>query len=137
MKQFQQPLLTIFIIFATAYVLTLIGCAPSGDKSVGPVPVTNSTNLPLTERPIPVSELKQVDPSKMPTCDDKDFSTLQSWSTGLTTAETGIKSISGKKKDDVIKLAQTSIKQCDVVQNYFAHQQFLLCFGFCPQFLKV
>ncbi len=121
MKQFQQPLLTIFIIFATAYVLTLIGCAPSGDKSVGPaVPQTNTVNTPQTERPIPVSELKQLDPSKMLTCTDKDFSTLQSWSTDLAASESAIKNSSGKKKDDVIKLAQSSIKQCDVLQNYFA-----------------
>jgi len=29
MRSYKQPILTIFIIFATAYVLTLIGCSPS------------------------------------------------------------------------------------------------------------
>lgn len=123
MKQFKQPLLTILIIFATAYVLSLIGCAPSDDRPGGSVvstPVQRNENDNLGNN---INELKQIDPVKMPVCKDSEFAALQNWSAALASAESAIKlmgdkSSSWKKKDDVVKLAQKAIFQCDQLQYY-------------------
>lgn len=130
MKQFKQPLLTIVIIFATAYILSLIGCAPSGDKSVGaPAPTGDSHSTPVLadspNSPGSAGEVKlvQVDVAQMRECRDNEFSTLQSWGSALSASDAAIKamgdkSASWKKKDEVIKLAQKTIIQCDQLQTY-------------------
>lgn len=132
MKEFKQPLLTIIIIFATAYILSLIGCAPSGDKTVGaPSPAAGSASTPTTESNSgnnpsgPVSDVKlvQVDAAKMRDCRDNEFQALQAWGSVLSASDAAIKamgdkSTAWKKKDDVIKLAQAAIVQCDQLQTY-------------------
>ncbi len=126
MKEFRQPLMTIFIIFATAYVLSLIGCAPLGDKTVGPsAPVSDKSRgapAPVITPPTDGStvELKLVDPAKMPQCTDQQFAALKSWATAVTSAEDAIKvlGIPWKEKSDVKQLALTAIVQCDRLQQY-------------------
>ncbi len=128
MNQYKQPLLTILIIFATAYILSLIGCAPSSDKSVSAptaAPRAESDKTPtdaVTSKPNEV-QLVQIDPSKMKECKSNEVKVLQLWDTALAASTTAIKAMGEKssdwkKKDEVIKLAQKVIVQCEQLQTY-------------------
>lgn len=124
MKQFRQPLLTILIIFATAYILSLIGCAPSGsDLKTPPAAASNPVNQGDGSAPNSVAELRPVDPAKISECKDTEFAALQSWANLLAVVESDIKNLgpqagSWKKKDDLVKTVIIVINKCDHLQAY-------------------
>ena len=122
MKQFKQPLLTIVVIFAAAYILSLVSCAPSTGTLAAPKSGPSLTVNPVGNSAATDLELVQVDPKNMSLCTDGEFSNLQIWSTTLNAAESSIKAITkksiGPEKDDVTKMALKAIKLCDNLQLY-------------------
>ncbi len=117
MNQFKQPLLTIFVIFATAYVLTIVGCTPpSAESRSAPVPV-GSNNSPTEHAvltAIPLSDLRE--------CTQEEFSKLVRWSDSLASAVSSINDLGNsakwKKDANVIKTATEVINQCDALTYY-------------------
>ncbi len=124
MKQFRQPLLTILIIFATAYVLSLIGCAPSGSDLKTAPAATLDTVKPVDSSPSnSAPQLRPADPAKILECKASEFSALQNWANLLAPVESDIKNLgpkttAWKKKDDLVKAAIVVINKCDQLQAY-------------------
>lgn len=112
MQHYKQPILTIFIIFATAYVLTLIGCAPIGgynsSASTAEDEVSAKANLDLVE----------VNPDLMRECSLEEYSNLVAFSNSLDTAVEAIRISGGAKQDDTIQFALDAMKKCDEAQAY-------------------
>lgn len=112
MQRYKQPILTIFIIFATAYVLTLIGCAPVGgpdsSASVADDETTTKSNL----------DLVQVNPDQMRECTVDKYTNLVYFSNSLDTASEAIRVSGGTKQEDTIRLALDAMKKCDEAQAY-------------------
>jgi hypothetical protein len=110
MSNYRQPLLTILVIFATAYVLTILGCAKSAD---------NKQNGAVQQPPVDAIEAKEkdikpVDEKSMRECTASEFTTLQTWSTALKASDEAIKSRSSHSAS----LALVALKQCNAVQSY-------------------
>lgn len=119
MNQFKQPLVTIFVIFATAYVLSVLGCAPAGGTNSVPVTPTQATPVETIEtaelQPIPVSDLRE--------CTTGEFRNLVKWSQVLETANKAIDTLGGQsqwtKADSKISaVALVAIQKCDEDQYY-------------------
>ena len=113
MNQFKQPLLTILVIFATAYVLTIVGCAPQSSDPV-PVSISSDNTQPTILQPIALSDLRE--------CTKEEFSNLVRWSESLTAADASINALGTpakwKKDANVIKLATDAINKCDSATYY-------------------
>lgn len=120
MNQYKQPIMTIFLIFATAYVLTLIGCAPSGGSGNGQAaPQGQQPGGPVVSGGDQHEvELIEIDPREMRECTTDEFDRLVSWSNALEPAKEAIRASAGKKKDSTVQLAIEAIKKCDQVQAY-------------------
>lgn len=127
MKNYKQPLLTIFVIFAAAYVLTILGCSKSAGGAIGKTAasdlnthsgaetVTSSaddqTALPdqgqLDQNNSSRNQQTQLDPvdvSKLPLCTAAEFSKLLSWRKDLDSATANINKISlpSSPNDDLV-----------------------------------
>lgn len=117
MKQFKQPLVTILIIFATAYMLSIVGCAPqSSDPLARPTGEVDGTDAVSTAdlQPIPLSQLRE--------CTTAEFSNLVSWGKYLKAADAAINAQGDanlwKKNQAVVKISLTAINMCDEAQFY-------------------
>ncbi len=115
MKQFKQPLLTILVIFATAYVLTIVGCAPKNSESTpSPVSQSNDSTQPTILQPIALSDLRE--------CTKEEFINLVHWSESLTAADASINALGvpakWRKDSNVVKLATDAIRKCDAETYY-------------------
>ncbi|MBC7741465.1 MAG: hypothetical protein H7061_04655 [Bdellovibrionaceae bacterium] len=121
MNSFSRPLMTIFIIFAMAYMLTIIGCGSSSNgPSADAAPAL--TVLPASEpkkkapaRPA-MPEPTKAEIAKMPQCTDKEYETLRTWSFEVIAANKVMNSSSSKPSDQ--KLIQSTISSCDKMQAY-------------------
>ncbi len=112
MSHYKQPLLTILAIFATAYVLTIMGCTPSPAKNAD-VAAEKPTG-PIEGIEPREKEMKRIEERSMRECTTTEFTTLQGWSTVLKASDEAIKSDSA----DAPKLALAALKQCEAVQSY-------------------
>lgn len=131
MQRYKQPILTIFVIFATAYVLTLLGCAPAGgsDAKAAPAAEEGTETAPTTtvtpaepnapsEQDHSSLDLVEVDPKDMRECSNDEFSNLVSWSNSLDAAKEAIRVSDGQKQNDTVRLALDAMKKCDEAQAY-------------------
>jgi hypothetical protein len=126
LKNFKQPLLTIFVIFATAYIFSLMGCSGSsgGVAEVVPSPsvmTPNGQNDQLEFQPNEPNDqtvLKPINANDMRECTNEELTTLTSWSNSLTASDEAINTSDGRKSDQVVKLAQEAMQKCDYVEFY-------------------
>jgi hypothetical protein len=130
MKQLKQPVLMILAIFATAYVLTLIGCAPSTSdkKALAPgaaAPQTGSgtgTTAPESQPTPSASDdsanLVMVDPNDMRECTADEFNNLVSWSNSLDAAKAAIQTPANQSKEAINQLAKSAADKCQSEQKY-------------------
>lgn len=119
MNRYKQPILTIMIIFATAYVLTLIGCAPAGGSSPAVAPAVDQPSDPSgPSDQVGTVELVDVNVKDMRECTNDEFSKLVSWSNALAASNAAIEASGGKQKSDVVRLALAAINMCDEQQYY-------------------
>lgn len=91
--------MTVFVVFATAYVLTILGCSKSTDVSgQAPAPVTPSqpTNPGELGDPVEKEPLVQVDPRDMRECTADEFAKLNSWRAALDIANKNIAKLGGQ-----------------------------------------
>ncbi|MFZ3231762.1 MAG: hypothetical protein WA160_16265 [Pseudobdellovibrio sp.] len=125
-QQYKQPLLTIVIIFATAYILTLIGCAPKGGSdAAAPVPNIEAAapDLQPQNPTLTDEDLQEIDPKDMRECTTDEFKTLIDWSNSLAASNKviqsmGASSASWKQKADFVQIATLAMNKCDDVQFY-------------------
>lgn len=124
MNQFKQPLLTVLVIFATAYVLTVVGCAPAAKDLQARTSADEVATLP-GEGGKPKTEIFNavpIDPKKMPECSTAEFSKLIAWGTAVDVANEAIEEMgpekSWKKSTNVIKITSDAKMKCDNVQPY-------------------
>ncbi len=124
-KSFKQPLLTILVIFATAYFLTIVGCSPSSSTNNQQPAVTPSTPSTPTTPELSAGDsnateavLKPIDPKDMRLCTNDEFSNLINWKNALNLSDDSIKEVSARKNDKTIKLALDAIKKCDQAEFY-------------------
>ncbi|MBC7467105.1 MAG: hypothetical protein H7256_14040 [Bdellovibrio sp.] len=123
MQRYKQPILTIFVIFATAYVLTLLGCAPASGSDAKATPATET---PPSTAVTPETgdqnnsslDLVEVDPNQMRECTTDEFSNLVSFSNSLDAAKEAIRISDGQKQNDTVRLALDAMKKCDQAQAY-------------------
>jgi hypothetical protein len=148
MKNYKQPLLTIFVIFAAAYVLTILGCNKSAGTSSG---VSNSKEVNPQSVPEALAQgtddqgshsdqgskdqnqqtlLDPVDGSKLPLCTATEFKQLLSWRKNLDAAVANINLISlpALQNDDLVarwkydtqavQSSQLATKSCEEVIAY-------------------
>lgn len=109
--------MTVFVVFATAYILTIMGCAKSSDVS-GPPPAvpaqpTNPGELTSEEK-----NLQPLNPEDLRECTKDEFATLVDWSNDLAASNEAIRTSDGRKSDQVVKLALKAIGKCDEAQFY-------------------
>ncbi|MBC7420868.1 MAG: hypothetical protein H7328_09075 [Bdellovibrio sp.] len=116
MKNYRQPLLTIIIIFATAYILTIVGCAKAGGGSdlsapAAATPTPNSTSATKdADKPIDLKMMRE--------CSANEFQNLQAWSNAIDDSNEAINKVIGKLDEVTTKLAIIAIKKCDSVVEY-------------------
>lgn len=119
MKNYRQPLLTILIIFATAYILTIVGCAPaSGGADLAiPTDSSNPTNGANASAPI-----KPIELSKLRECSGAEFKTLQDWSFALEDANAALQKANAKYDEKIGSTSLVAIKKCDALQSYHTNE---------------
>ncbi len=124
MNQFKQPLLTVLVIFATAYVLTVVGCAPGGQDV--------QANKPIIETPTEsdqglisnaeVVNSVPIDPKSMRECTRDEFIKLVPWGKAVDTANEAIEKLGTekdwKKSASLTQVAGDAKLKCDNVQPY-------------------
>lgn len=124
MKQFKQPLLTVLVIFATAYVLTVVGCAPAAKDLQAKTAEVETATQPGEGKNLNIELVNKVpiDPKSMPECTTEEFSKLVAWGTAVDAANEAIEEMgpekSWKKSTNIIKVASDAKSKCDVVQPY-------------------
>lgn len=116
-KSYKQTLMSIFVVFATAYVLTLLGCAKSTDVSGAP-PAAPMAPGDGPEARDEEAELQPIDPKDMRECTSDEFQALVIWSDILGEAKQAIKDSGGRRSESVVKLATRAIQQCDQAELY-------------------
>lgn len=118
-KSYKQAAMTVFVIFATAYVLTILGCSKSNDISgKAPAAPTQPTNPGELNGPSDEEPLVQIDPRDMRECTSDEFATLIDWSNDLNAAKEAVQSAGGKRSESTVKLALNAIQKCDLVEFY-------------------
>lgn len=110
--------MTVFVVFATAYVLTILGCSKSTDVS-GPAPAApTQPDSPVELNGSEEEPLVQIDPADMRECTNDEFETLKAWSNDLAAAKDAVQASGGRRSENVVKLALTAIQKCDQVEFY-------------------
>lgn len=109
--------MTVFVVFAAAYVLTIMGCAKSTDISgtppaAAPAQPENPGELG-DEKP-----LQPIDPAGMRECTKDEFATLVDWSNDLAAANEAVRTSGGHQSEKVVKLSVKAIQKCDEVEFY-------------------
>ncbi len=121
MNQFKQPLLTVLVIFATAYVITVVGCAPAGEDLQAKTPRVDSTEQSGSATAERVNQVP-IDPKTMRECTNEEFSALVSWGSAVDTANEAIEELgtekNWKKSSNIISAAVSAKSKCDAVQPY-------------------
>jgi hypothetical protein len=122
-RNYKQPLLTIFVIFAAAYILTILGCSPTSSSNSPAAAVPEAPVLPIPEvQPEEEVALQELDPKDLRECTADEFSVLVDWSLALLKADESLKSMgsknSWKKNQTVVQQATVAIHKCDQVQFY-------------------
>jgi len=123
-KSYKQALMTVFVVFATAYVLTILGCSKSTDVSGKPPAAapTQPSNPGAGELGEVEEPLQQVNPEDMRECTQEEFATLVDWSNDLAAANDAVRTSGGRKSDNVVKLSVAAIEKCDQVQFYHSQK---------------
>jgi len=117
-KSYKQALMTVFVVFATAYVLTILGCSKSSDVS-GKAPAAQAQPTNPGELNGPTEEpLQPIDPRDMRECTADEFATLVSWSNDLAAAKDAVQASGGRRSENTVKLALIAIQKCDQVEFY-------------------
>lgn len=105
------------MIFATAYVLTIVGCAKASSGGGGPAPVQVDVQ-PAAEDII----LQPLDPKDLRECNNDEFSDLIAWSNDLAVSDESIKTSEGRNNPNTVKLAVAAIKKCDAAEFYHTNK---------------
>lgn len=113
------------MIFATAYVLTLIGCtsSSSGGKGVEltptPAPAPSTVTGDGSGTTDNNGQLVEVDPATMPECTADELNQLDSLSNSLEAADAAISAAAGQKDDTAVQLASEAKSKCEQEQKYY------------------
>lgn len=114
--------MTIFVVFATAYVLTLVACAKSSDVS-NPAPAAPATPAnPGELSEVPEEPLVQIDPADMRECTKDEFANLVEWSDVLAKAVNAVSASGGRRSENVVKLSLAAMNKCDQVEYYHSQK---------------
>ncbi len=116
--------MSVFVVFAAASILTILGCAKSKDVSgTAPVPApkaedpkdsqapsSNGSNGSATLTEIPLTGLRE--------CTDSEFNDLKLWSTALEDSNTAIAAANGRKIESAVQAALKANQKCEDIQFY-------------------
>lgn len=106
------------MIFATAYVLTLIGCAPSSSSGPKAAPAPTTPAVTGDGSNNNNGQLVEVDPATMPECTADELNQLDSLSNSLEAADAAISAAAGQKDDMAVQLASEAKSKCEQEQQY-------------------
>ena len=124
MRQMKRPLLTVFVIFGSAFLLAAVGCGSSSSSNrpnQSPDPVIADNQSPV-EDSSPAEVITELKPSEIKReCTDAEFSKLAAWRNLLNSANGAITAAAGKKETAAIDAAVKAIRSCDVISDY--HKQ--------------
>ena len=121
MKKLSRPLLTVTVIFGSAFILAAMGCGTS--KST-PKPAVVTETAPQTDDsgqttsgPVAVDSVaRELSPAEITReCSTSEFSKLIAWRNLLNSANSAIDSVKDKKDVNTIKSAVDAVKACDAV----------------------
>lgn len=122
MKSFKSALMTVFVVFAAAYLLTILGCAKSTDISgAAPVPAADP-NAPGTLEESQPEQLQPIDPADLRECTANEFAVLVDWSNDLAASNEAIQNSGGRRSEAVVKLALKAMEKCDKAQFYHSQK---------------
>ena len=123
MRQMKRPLLTVFVIFGSAFLLAAVGCGSS-----------SSSNAPANSNPVsdqgqindsgstPTEVVRELKPAEIKReCTEAEFSKLVAWRNLLNSANGAITAAAGKKETSAIEAAVKAIRSCDAISDY--HKQ--------------
>lgn len=112
----------------SAVMLAAMGCGPANDKRddkrLMPPNATVNTGTNSSGNSNSSGSKTSVIPAEIPEskitreCSDTEFSQLVTWSNLVSSANTSIDTVSGKKDSNTIKTAVTAVKSCDQVSEY-------------------
>lgn len=108
MKKFSKAVITMMVIFGTAYILAASGCADSGgnDGKNLTAPVGENNNGEDTV-------LEPLKPEQVRECTDNEFVQLVSWRNAVDKANGEIDLAKGKQSQGAVQASLTAIKSCD------------------------
>jgi hypothetical protein len=120
MRKLNRPMLTICIIFGSAFLLAVMGCGGSSSKTAANGGVgtdQNQTgdrsNSETVVQKLPESQITRE-------CSDAEFSKLAAWSNLLASANDAVDAVKNKKDTAAIQAAISAVKSCDLVVEHHA-----------------
>lgn len=122
MKKVNRPVLTIAIIFGSAFLLAAMGCGSS--KSTAASPAGPTGTLQDTGSGADVNPPVVVIPKEIPAaqitreCNETEFSKLVAWRKLLDSANTAVDTVKSKKDSQAIQAAVAAVKACDAVMEH-------------------
>ncbi len=122
MKKVNRPVLTIAIIFGSAFLLAAMGCGSS--KSTAASPAGPTGTLQDTGSGTDVNPPVVVIPKEIPAaqitreCNETEFSKLVAWRKLLDSANTAVDTVKSKKDSQAIQAAVAAVKACDAVMEH-------------------
>ncbi len=116
MRKLNRPVLTICIIFGSAFILAAMGCGPGSSSKSAPVAgvggIEQNQNDGGTVQAEPV--VQELPPSQITReCSATEFSQLIAWRNLLTSANSAVDTSKGKKDNATIQSAISAVKSCD------------------------
>lgn len=111
-QKLNRPMLTIALIFGSAFLLAAMGCA--GSNSDKPAAVNAQTNTGEANNNEADQVITELSPAQITReCSDAEFSQLINWRNLLNTANEAVANVNGKKDPAAIKSAVSAVQACD------------------------
>jgi hypothetical protein len=122
MKKINRPVLTMAVMFGSAFLLAAMGCGSSKSTAAspaGPTGTVQDTGSGTDSNP-PVIVIPKEIPAAQITreCNDNEFSKLVAWRKLLDSANTAVDTVKSKKDPQAIQVAVAAVKACDAAMDH-------------------
>lgn len=116
LRKINRPILTIFVIFGSAFILVAMGCGSGSSSKPQPKSAVTQSELPVGSEAPTADIVQELSPAEITReCSDAEFSKLVSWRNVLNSANDAVDQAKGQKNSTTIQVATVAVQSCDSV----------------------